>query len=436
MDQMEEVIFSDLYNKIISIMDSSLPDWKERIKIGGQPSAVEAREKGYRFSDNQIFEAVVKAVLSNSTDWSRVERVLPELTHLFKDFNLDYYSGLSKSDIDQIFVPWFKERSAGSLTMRRDLTNLIAAARRLREHCTRFVSLEGYFSSLLKVANDDCIELARKIGSAQSQHKLTTMGIPIAAEMLKNIGYDVAKPDRHVNRAMGCFGMVCFSKWKDRSVRKPPVASETKMMEVMRAVDRFAKTINVRVSFLDNTIWRLCSKSGLYFTNEQLCRLAGKSTPIVKSTSQSYQERANSCYPGPKTVGLRKKEENSMETLVEFVFRIGQSIGCYFHLCNSGIFSLKKVNTDINGRMGVFGWVHELKRINAFKIATYKKLGDKSNVTHLADKEVPGLLFVSKKDDDKGAGTGIVFYVKRGSKGEDYQKAVQALIAIMNFVNP
>jgi len=53
MDQMEEIIFSDLWNKILSIMNSSLPDREERIKVGGQPSAVEAREKGYRFSDNQ-----------------------------------------------------------------------------------------------------------------------------------------------------------------------------------------------------------------------------------------------------------------------------------------------------------------------------------------------------------------------------------------------
>jgi|GEM_PF-1237061 len=431
MDQMEEVIFSDLYNKILSIMDSSLPDWKERIKVGGQPSAVEAREKGYRFSGNQIFEAVVKAVLSNSTDWSKVERILPELTHLFKDFNLAYYSALSESDIDQVFVPWFKARRAGALTMRRDLTYLIETATRLRDHSVRFASLEGYFSSLLRAADDDCIELVRRIGSVQSQHKLPAMGIPIAAEMLKNIGYDVAKPDRHINRAMGCFGMVHFSKWKDQSAHKPPEASKTEMMEVMRAVDRFAKAINVRVSFLDNTIWLLCAKGGLYFTNEQLRRLGGNRTPTLESPDKSIRERANIHPDGSKRVDAEKDE-----TSTEFVFRLCKSIESYFHLCNSGIFSLKKINTDIKGRIGVFGWVQELKRINAFKISTYKKLGDKSNVTHLADKEVPGMHFVPKKDDDKGAGTGIVFYVKRGSKGEDYQRAVQALMAIMNFVNP
>ena len=112
---MEESIFSDLWTRILSIMDLRLLDWKDRINHGGQPSAVESRKKGLCFSDSQIFEGVVKAVLSNSTDWSKVERVLPELRHLFKDFNLAYYSGLSKSDIDQVFLPWFKARSAASL---------------------------------------------------------------------------------------------------------------------------------------------------------------------------------------------------------------------------------------------------------------------------------------------------------------------------------
>lgn len=123
---MEKVTFSDIWNNILSIMDSRLPDWKERIKNGGQPSAVEAREKGFRFSDNQIFEGVVKAVLSNSTDWSKVERVLPELKDLFKDFNLSYYSSLSPEAIDQVFLPWFKERSAASLMSKDPLLCLDA----------------------------------------------------------------------------------------------------------------------------------------------------------------------------------------------------------------------------------------------------------------------------------------------------------------------
>jgi len=423
-----EVIFSDLWTKVVSIMDSRLPDWKDKIKNGGQPSAVQARKKGFPFSDTQIFEGVVKAVLSNSTDWSKVERVLPELRHLFKDFNLAYYSGLSKSDIDQIFLPWFKARSAASLTMRPDLTNLIGTARRLMEYCQSFGSLEGYFSSLLKMAHDNCMELACKIGSAQSHHKLPAMGIPIAAEMLKNIGYDVAKPDRHVNRAMGCFGMVCFSKWKDRSVRKPPEATETEMIEVMRAMDRFTKAIDVEsVSFLDNAIWLLCAKSGLYFTNEHLCTLVGKSIPMVKSTNKLFRGKANGCYHGPKTVAGRKERENSMETLAEFVCRLSKSVGCYCHPCNSGYCSLKKFNTDIKGRMGIFAYVSELKRKALFRVDTWERFATRAGVTDRADEQRHDLMW---------GRPGVCFFVRRDSRGDDYQKAVNALIAIMNFVNP
>lgn len=419
-----EVTFSDLWTRVLSIMDSRLPHWKDRVKNGGQPSAVEAREKGFRFSDNQIFEGVVKAILSNSTDWSKVERVLPGLKDLFKDFDLEYYSELSKSHIDQVFLPWFKTRSAASLTMRRDLTNLIEAAKKLREYCQHYGSLEGYFSSLLKITRGNCIQVACKIGSVQSVYKLPAMGIPIASEMLKNIGYDVAKPDRHINRAMGCFGMVCFSKWKDRFAHKPPEASETEMMEVMRAVERFAKTIKVRVSFLDNTIWLLCAKSGLYFTNEQLCRLVGQSTPMIKSTNTSFQERTNSCYRRPKTVADRKDGENSMETLVEFVGRLCQSIGCYSHLCNSGYFSLKKVNTEDKGEMGVFAYVLELKRKGLFRVDTWEEFAARVGVTNLGDQQSPTLMF---------GRPGVCFFIRRDSIGDDYQKSVKALITIMNF---
>lgn len=122
-----------------------------------------------------------------------------------------------------------------------------------------------------------------------------------------------------------------------------------------------------------------------------------------------------------------------METLAAFVNRISKQVSCYSHPCKAGYFSLKKVNTDIRGKMRVFGWVRELKRIDNFEISTYKTLGDRSHVTRLADKVVPGMHFISRKNDGEGAGTGIVFYVQSGSIGRDYQKAVSALMKIMHL---
>ena len=121
-----------------------------------------------------------------------------------------------------------------------------------------------------------------------------------------------------------------------------------------------------------------------------------------------------------------------METLEAFVTRFIGLVGCYHHKCKSEMYSLKKVDTNIKRKMGVFAWVRELKRNNMFEISTYKILGDKSNVSHLADKVVPGMHFVPAKKDG-GEGTGIVFYVEKGSRGTDYEKAVKALKAICSL---
>jgi hypothetical protein len=218
---------------------------------------------------------MVKAVLSNITDWSKVERVLGKLDDLFKGFDLQYYSNLNESQIDEEFIPWFLERSAGGLTMRRDLKNLIGTSRKLLEHSHRSGSLDKYFTSLVRFNGNDPIELARILGSNKSPHKLAGLGIPIASEMLKNIGYDVSKPDRHINRAMGSFGLVNFSNWKDKSDQKPPIASENEVIKVMRIMESFAKKVSEKVCYLDNAIWLLCCKSGLHFTNDQLSALSG-----------------------------------------------------------------------------------------------------------------------------------------------------------------
>ena len=119
-----------------------------------------------------------------------------------------------------------------------------------------------------------------------------------------------------------------------------------------------------------------------------------------------------------------------MERLKVFVERVSESIGCYYHLNGRGFYSLKKFESDQKGQMGVFGWVHELKRGDLFRIETYEGLGDRAGVSDLADEVRKSTYIVSKKKDPDGKGTRILFNVGKGSHGEDYQKAVRALRAI------
>lgn len=121
-----------------------------------------------------------------------------------------------------------------------------------------------------------------------------------------------------------------------------------------------------------------------------------------------------------------------MEGLKDFVERLCKDVGFYYHLCERvHQYSLKKYNNKPK-QMGVFGWVRELKRRGQFEITIYKITGDALKMTKYADETKEGSIYLSKDDDPEGKSKALIFYVDRESSGEDYQKSVKALKAIMD----
>lgn len=157
--------------------------------------------------------------------------------------------------------------------MKQNLKRLRHAARLLCNYSEQFGSLDQFFIHIERQTNNDTITLVQQLGSPRSQYKLPAIGIPVAAEAMKNIGFDVAKPDRHINRALGSFGLVTFANWPDRTNHKAPLCTENEMINVMRFMHDFANQVGVLVTFLDNAIWMLCCRSGLYFKNQMLSAL-------------------------------------------------------------------------------------------------------------------------------------------------------------------
>ena len=128
----------------------------------------------------------------------------------------------------------------------------------------------------------------------KGEDKLPGLRVALAAEALKNLGYDVAKPDRHVMRAIGSFGLVRFDRWQDArdagNGRAPPSStSRERLLAVMAAVEEIANAANKSVALVDNAIWLLCAKSALHLTNRELAAISRESgLPEDRGT----QERA------------------------------------------------------------------------------------------------------------------------------------------------
>jgi hypothetical protein len=263
----------ELWEQITTHLTSLLPTWRDTIAEFGQVSAVERRLNGGQWSDSEVFEGIVLGVLSNSIDWAKIQAVRPHLSDAFLGFSPIEYARLKESDILRLAM-WFNERGAGLPYNGKFLTVLTATANQLNRQSRNYGSLESYLSALYQANGNDAKRLAIALGGERSDNKLPALGIPLAAEALKNLGYDVAKPDRHINRAVACFSMVSFPSWRDRSARTTPPLKPAEVIDVMRAMEAFSRAVGQRITFVDNAIWLLCAKSGLRMSNSALVSLA------------------------------------------------------------------------------------------------------------------------------------------------------------------
>ena len=276
---MNAEVATALWHSIECRLHTADPGWRDKIIHFGQVAAVEARGKGRRWTDAEVFEGLVRSVLSNSVDWEKVERVLPQLVERLHGFDPRWYASLSPAYVLEDLEPWFKGQKAGSTVLRRGLERMIQAARRLLAESERHGSMHDYFNSLFEQEGHDPKRMVIALGSGSytRPHRLPGLGIPLAAEFLRNIGFDISKPDRHINRACGCFGLVQFSRWPDCAGTTPPMATEAELRAVMQAMEDGAQLVEgsgLPVAFLDNAVWLLCAKSGakkgLYLSNQQL----------------------------------------------------------------------------------------------------------------------------------------------------------------------
>jgi 3-methyladenine DNA glycosylase Tag len=264
---------SVLWPAIVSQLDSRLPGWKQTIEGFGQVAAYNDRQNGKQFSDAEVFRGFVLSNLSADTDWSKIEAIKTELSVAFGDFSIDFFADLTDQYIDETLNPWFKDRRAGSMTRAQGLKRLIRLARKMQRWREHAGSVDQYLSSFVEScggARNAVVTL-----STVGEHKLKGFGIALTSEALRNIGYNLAKPDRHVLRFAGTTGLVSFPKWSQRGEYNVPSANDTKRIECMDAIAALASENRVLCTFADNAIWLLCAISGLHASNEQISRLCG-----------------------------------------------------------------------------------------------------------------------------------------------------------------
>ena len=106
----------------------------------------------------------------------------------------------------------------------------------------------------------------------------------------------------------------------------------------------------------------------------------------------------------------------------DFIKKLAGDIGCYYSKANERTYNLKKFKSNIQGKMGVFAWVHKEEK-DFFWVVTRKVWVEQAKAKVLASRKMSGLNCFPR--DIQHAEDSVCFNAK-----DDYQKTVRAFSLI------
>ena len=242
--QMDEHLRSELLKKDGAIQADKL--W-ENTYIKRQ---VDKRQAGGIFSTSDHIRAMVYSMLSSGIVWDRVSGHVDEATKQL-------------TPIDEIFCQYDPERLLQCRPER--LSNEIQKLRcaspytaiqmqalihtnipKLIQFGNKYRSIDAFYQ---KIIDDDSTlkTLVKALSAPHSDHKLAQMGEALVAEYLKNVGYDIAKPDRHIRRMLGNKILGCSTH------------EVVPIFEALDIVAALAKELNRPAAEVDYILWSYCA---------------------------------------------------------------------------------------------------------------------------------------------------------------------------------
>lgn len=209
---------------------------------------IEKRQKGEPFTINDHIRAMVYSMLSSGASWKRVLdytdletgkiAVVDEIFCSYEPGELlkAHWENWSKS---------LKEKSLASQYTNKQMKVLKENIETLQKIQQEHGAIDNYYSQVIK--ENGVKKLVSELSSSGKPYKMRQLGFPLACEYLKNVGYDLSKPDRHIRRILG-------KDYLNLSEKQP--VPEKQALDI---VSELAKELNKPVAEVDYILWSYCA---------------------------------------------------------------------------------------------------------------------------------------------------------------------------------
>lgn len=211
---------------------------------------IEKREQGKHFTISDHIRGMVYAMLSSGISWERVEKDIDESTgrilsidQIFQNYDADTLLSCSVETLkEEIKV----QRLAG-ISTNNQLKGLIPDnIRKLKQWEDTFGSIDSYYKRFIE-KDSSYQTLIETLSQSDSENKMKQLSEALTAEYLRNVGYDLAKPDRHVRRILGNSILACSEQ------------EIVPVFEAMEIVREIAGILNRDVAEVDYILWSYCA---------------------------------------------------------------------------------------------------------------------------------------------------------------------------------
>lgn len=201
-------------------------------------SSITERKNGKVFVKRDHIRAMIYALLTNQTVWSRIQPFLPSIDKIFHDYDADYIKGQNPDDLaEELFY-----LKCGNMSTRRQM-------KALRGNIEVFERLEQEYGAIDNfIITHTPEELAAAFSDANSDYKLGMMGEALVWEYLRNVGIDGVKPDTHIRRFLA-----------GNRMGKADMGSPAPLKDVYEQVERLSERTGLLKAEIDNLIWSFCA---------------------------------------------------------------------------------------------------------------------------------------------------------------------------------
>lgn len=211
---------------------------------------IDKRECGDSFTVSDHIRAMVYSMLTSGASWSRVEPSIDiETGHIllideiFCQYDVDTLLNTDPMEL----VAKIKEHTLGTPYIEKQMIALVGTnIGKMKSFEKEHGGIDRFYQKFIET--DPTKKTLVKVLSAEGKpYKYAQMGEALTAEYLKNVGYDIAKPDRHIRRILGSTVFGC---------------SDSEIVPIYEAFDivaEIAKAVGKHIAEVDYILWAYCA---------------------------------------------------------------------------------------------------------------------------------------------------------------------------------